>query len=302
MTLLFAIITAVVVFLLGITVILLIIGPTILLRPRRRTMEFYRKRGLPTRPSDVGLKYEEINVIVNDGLKLNSWLIKAPTPTKGTVLYLHGVADCKIDGIRLAALLHSHHYNVFLYDSRRHGESDGVFCTYGYYEKHDVSKIIDYLETRTDFTLGKIGIFGTSMGAAVAIQAAATDRRIIAVAAENCFADLRSIFDDYQKRMIKLPFHYLRNLVIKRSELMAKFKAKEVSPLDAVAQIHIPLLFIYGKKDHLINYKYSLMLYENTDEPKEILPIENAAHNDTWEVGGELYAQKIINFFDKALG
>jgi hypothetical protein len=301
MSLLLAIITAVVVFLASVTVVLTIVGPTLLLRPRRRTAEFYRRLGKPLTPSDIGLTYEEINVIVDSGLKLNSWLIKSPTPTKGTVLYLHGVADCKIDGIRFAKLLHDNHYNVFLYDARRHGESEGRYCTYGYYEKHDVTRIIDYLETRTDFTLGKVGIFGTSMGAAVAIQAAALDKRIVAVVAENSFATLRSIFDDYQKRMIKLPFHYLRNLVIKRSEWLAKFKANDVSPLDLVRHIHIPLLFIYGKEDHLINYKYSVMLYERTDEPKELFPIENAKHNDTWDVAGDVYPQKIISFFNKAL-
>jgi pimeloyl-ACP methyl ester carboxylesterase len=301
MSLLLAIITALVVFLGGVTVVLTIVGPTLLLRPRRRTAEFYRALGKPLTPADVGLKYEQINVSVDGGLKLHSWLIKSPTPSKGTVIYLHGVGDCKIDGIRFAKLLHDNHYNVFLYDARRHGESEGQYCTYGYFEKHDVRRIIDYLETRTDFTLGKVGIFGTSMGAAVAIQAAALDKRIVAVVAENSFATLRTIFDDYQKRMIKLPFHYLRNLVIKRSEWLAKFKANDVSPLDSVRNVHIPLLFIYGKNDHLIDYKYSLMLYENTDEPKELFPIENAKHNDTWDVAGDVYAQKIISFFEKAL-
>ena len=43
------------------------------------------------------------------------------------------------------------------------------------------------------------------------------------------------------------------------------------------------------------------MLYERTDEPKELFPIENAKHNDTWDIAGEEYAQKIISFFEKAL-
>src|SRR6202008_4281185 len=116
------------------------------------------------------------------------------------------------------------------YDARLHGESDGAYCTYGYYEKHDVLRIIDYLLSRTDIHPGNIGLFGTSMGAAVAIQAAALDKRISAIIAENSFATLRTIFDDYQRRIIKLPFHYLRNMVIVRSEFKATFKASDVSP------------------------------------------------------------------------
>jgi|ERR1041385_3394934 pimeloyl-ACP methyl ester carboxylesterase len=301
MTILITLATALFVFLLSATIILILVGPAILLQPKRRTAEFYRALGYPLTPSDVNLAYEEINVIADQGIKLSSWLIKALPPAKGTIVYLHGVADCKIDGIRLAKLLHDRHYNIFLYDARRHGESDGKFCTYGYYEKHDLIKIIDYLLSRTDIHPGNIGLFGTSMGAAVAIQAAASDQRIAAVVAENSFATLRTIFDDYQRRMIKLPFHYLRNIVIKRSELMANFKANDVSPLDAVAKIRIPILFIYGKQDHLINYKYSVNLFENANEPKEVFPIEEASHNDTWKIAGESYEKRLFDFFGKNL-
>jgi len=288
-------------FLASATIVLLVIGPTILLKPRRRTPEFYRALHLPTAPSELNLPSEEIDVPVEDGISLKSWLIKAGAPVKGTVIYLHGVADCKIDGLRLAKLLHDNRFNVFLYDARRHGESGGTYCTYGYYEKADVARIIDYLSARKDLTVGKIGAFGTSMGAAVAIQAAALDPRIAAVVAENSFATLRSIFDDYQKRMIRLPFHYLRNLVIVRSERIAAFRASDVSPIQSVQHLDIPILFIYGKNDSLIRHNYSIMLYDNTPAKKELFPIEHASHSDTWEVGGKAYEAKVLEFFESNL-
>lgn len=291
---------ALVAFLVSVTIILLLVGPTLLLHPRRRRAEYYRALGLPLTPSDLSLPYEELNIIVERDVKLNSWLIKSEAP-RGTIIYLHGVGDCKIDGLRFAGLMHKHRYNVFLYDARRHGVSDGAFCTYGYYEKDDVRRIIDYLISRKDIAAGKIGLFGTSMGAAVALQAASTDQRIAAVISENSFATLRTIFDDYQKRMIKLPFHYLRNLVIKRSELKANFKARDVSPLRAVTSIHVPVLFIYGKQDHLINYRYSVRLYEYANHPKDVFPIESARHNDAWGVAGEKYEHKILDFFERNL-
>ena len=301
MTLLLAAILLVFLFIASVTAILFFVGPTILLQPRRRTPDFYRALGQPITPSDIRLAYEEINVPVEVGLKLNCWLIKSPPPANGTIIYLHGVADCKIDGIRFAQFMRENRFNVFLFDARRHGESDGKFCTYGYYEKDDVRMIIDYISSRQDLGAEKVGLFGTSMGAAVALQAAALDNRISAVVAENSFATLRSIFDDYQKRMIKLPFHYLRNIVIKRSETMASFRASEVSPLEAVKRIRIPLLIVYGSNDRLIKPEYSEMLYEAASGPKEIFPIHAAAHNDTWRVAGEGYERKVIEFFEKHL-
>ncbi len=301
MTLLVALIIAAFWFLLTVTLILLLIGPTLLLRPRRRTAEYYRSLGHPTTPAELSLPCEDFSVEAEHGIRLQGWLIRGVAPARGTILYLHGVGDCKIDGLRMARLLRDARFNVVLYDARRHGDSGGSFCTYGYFEKYDVTRVIDALAARNDLTVGNIGIFGTSMGAAVAIQAASVDRRIASVIAENSFATLRSIFDDYQKRMIKLPLHFLRNLVIVRSEFLAGFKASDVSPLEAVKSATIPILFAYADEDHLINHTYSLQLYQTATGPKEIYAITGARHNNTWEVGGESYRRKIVSFFEKTL-
>jgi fermentation-respiration switch protein FrsA (DUF1100 family) len=297
MVLFIALTIALFTFLTSATIILFVVGPTLLLQPKRRSAEFYLKLGLPTLPSDVNLNCEDITINVDGNIKLDGWLIKAAAPVKGTIIYLHGVADCKIDGIRFAKLMHDNHYNVFLYDSRRHGKSEGTYCTYGFYEKYDVSCVIDYLAARKDIELGKIGLFGTSMGAAIAIQAASIDKRITAIASENSFATLRTIFDDYQKRMIKLPFHYLRNLVIVHAELRAKFKAREVSPLEAIQTTHIPILIVCGTDDHLIKHQYSFMLFEKANQPKKIFPILGAAHNNMWDIAGKEYGLKLLEFF-----
>ena len=288
-------------FLATVTLILLLIGPTLLLRPKRRRADYYRSMGAPAHPDDLGLPSESLLIGTDDGLTLNAWLIPGVEPVRGTILYLHGVGDCRIDGLRAAKLFHDHHYTSVLFDSRRHGESGGRFCTYGYYEKIDVMRVIDQVLKRSPGPRPQVGLFGTSMGAAVALQAAAIDPRIAAVAAENSFATLRSIFDDYQKRMIKLPFHYLRNLVIVRSEFLADFKASDVSPLDAVGRIRIPLLIAYSEHDVRIRPGYSRQIYAAARGPKTLLPIANAQHNNTWDSGGESYHTAILDFFSRAL-
>lgn len=298
MSILLAIILFAILFLVFVSLLLMVIGPVMLLQPHRRTIEYYRKCTSLLHPSDCGLPCEELTLKTTEGIALSCWLIKGPPDARGTIIYLHGVSECKIVGLPLAKLFHNNGYNVFLYDSRRHGDSGGNFCTYGFYEKHDASTVINYLERRTGLHLGKIGLFGGSMGAAVAIQVAAIDKRVAAVVAESGFATLRSIFDDYQKRMIKLPWHYLRNLVIKRSEHLAHFKANAVSPLDAVKDVHVPIFILHGTADDLIKYQYSEMVYRNTGEPKEIWLIEGAKHNDMAVVGGQEYEDRILKFFD----
>lgn len=288
-------------FMAFVSAILLAVGPVMLLQPRKRTVEYYRRQTTVLHPRDAGLNAEEITILSADGIPLSCWLISAGKNARGTVLILHGVSESKIVGLPLAQALHNRGYNVFLYDSRRHGDSGGLYCTYGFYEKYDASAMINYLSGREDLHLGKIGMFGNSMGAAVAIQVAAIDPRVRAVVAESGFATLRSVFDDYQKRMIKLPFHYLRNIVIRRSEKLAGFKASAVSPLESIRSIAIPLLIAHGTADDRINSRYSERLFENANQPKELWLIPNARHDNMAEVGGDEYLNKLCAFFEKNL-
>jgi len=301
MSILLALILFVVLFIVFVSLIILVIGPVMLLQPYRRTVEYYKRHTPIVSPADLGLVHEDITIKTDEGIALSCWLIRASQPARGTIVYLHGVSECKIVGLPLAKRFHDRGYNVFLYDSRRHGDSGGKYCTYGFYEKHDVTTIISALETFLGPTLGKVGLFGSSMGAAVALQVASIDPRIAAVIAESGFATLRSIFDDYQKRMIKLPWHYLRNIVIKRSEHLAHFKANAVSPADAVKSIHVPLFILHGTADNLIKYTYSQAVYKNANEPREFWLIQGARHDNMAEVGGEEYGRRILEFFERHL-
>ncbi len=301
MSILLIVILFVVVFMLFVSAVLFVIGPILLLQPNRRTIDYYRRITPILHPSDLQLPYEELTLKTAEGISLYCWLIKAPGPARGTVIYLHGVSECVIVGLPLAKQLHDRGYNVFLYDSRRHGNSGGSFCTYGFYETYDTTTVINYLMSRPDIVVGKVGLFGASMGAAVAIQVASIDHRIAAVVAESGFATLRTVFDDYQKRIVKLPWHYLRNLVIRRSEHLAHFKANAVSPLHAVKKVHVPILIIHGTADDRIKCSYSEQVHQSANEPKELLLLPGAKHNDMAEIGGEKYMGRIVAFFEKHL-
>jgi fermentation-respiration switch protein FrsA (DUF1100 family) len=82
---------------------------------------------------------------------------------------------------------------------------------------------------------------------------------------------------------------------------MAKFKASDVSPFEAVKSITVPILIIYGTMDHLIKYQYSIMLYEEARAPKELFPVENASHSNIWQIAGERYESTLLKFFERNL-
>ena len=302
MSILLALLLVALLFLIAAAAIVFVFGPLLILQPHLRTRQWYSTFTQLLEPRDAGLPQEDLVLLTREGLRLQCWLVPRNGPTQGTIIFLHGVGDCRIAGVPYAKLFHEKGFNVFLYDSRRHGTSEGYYCTYGFYEKHDLSIIIDYVESRSDLHIGRIGVFGTSMGAAVALQAAAIDHRIAAIVAEASFTDLRTVVVDYQTRIMKLPWHFLRNLAMSRSQKLAGFKARYVSPIQAVRHVHKPTLFIHGTDDTRIRSEYSKVLYENANQPKDLLLVHRGDHTDLLNVGGSEYEERIVAFFRKYLG
>ncbi|RPH36313.1 phospholipase, partial [bacterium] len=74
-----------------------------------------------------------------------------------------------------------------------------------------------------------------------------------------------------------------------------------VSPLHAVKKVHVPIFIIHGTADDRIKSSYSEMVYKNANEPKELLFLPGAKHNDMAQIGGEGYAERILDFFEKHL-
>lgn len=290
-----------VLFFIQATFVLLVAGPLILLKPIRRKKDWYARFTNLLEPKDAGLPQENIIVETFDGLKLSCWLVRQKKKARGTIIYLHGVGDCKIAGVPFARSLYDKGFNIFLYDSRQHGESEGYYCTYGFYEKRDVSAVISYLHSRKGIKIGKIGVFGTSMGGAVAIQTAAVDPRIACIISEGSYTALRVVFVDYQKRIIKLPWHFLRNIALVQSQKMANFKARLVAPFEDIKRVHVPILIVHGKNDSFIKSDYSKLLYNAANELKRLLLIDGAEHNNVWEVGGATYEKFITSFFEEHL-
>ncbi len=286
-----------VLFLLHAGVIVLLIGPLLILQPTRKQPAWYAAFTSLLEPKDAGLPQESFVLRTPDGTDLEAWYVPQKQDPKGTIIYLHGVGDCMIGGIPLARFFFDNGYSVLLYDQRQHGQSGGVFCTYGYYEKYDVQTAIDWLQKeRRGPGHDRIAVFGTSMGAAIAIQAAAIEPRVRAVIAEASFTNLKDIITDYQRRIIKMPWHFLRNAALSRTQAIANFRGRHVSPLEDIRRLSIPVLFLHGTDDSLVNVEYSKQLFEAANEPKRLVLIDGADHNDVWSTGGKKYLDAMASF------
>ena len=63
-----------------------------------------------------------------DGVSLKGWRCRTPLARRGTLVYLHGVADNRTSGTGAVERFGRRGFDVVAYDSRAHGESEGDVC------------------------------------------------------------------------------------------------------------------------------------------------------------------------------
>jgi uncharacterized protein len=214
-----------------------------------------------------------------DGVMLQGWRMLPHGPRRGTVVYLHGIVDNRGAGIPVGERLAARGFHVVAYDARAHGESDGPACTYGYYEKRDLQRVIDVLPR------GPVVLFGNSLGAAVALQTAAEDSRVTAVVALESFSDLRTIAMDRGGAF--LPRTFVQR-AFARLEAEGHLEIDAVSPVRAAAHITAPVLVIHGADDWKTRPEHSRRIYDALAGPKQFVLVEHASHNQslteaTWQ-------------------
>ena len=117
------------------------------------------------------LYYEDVRLRTSDGLTLHAWFIPGDltmTP-KATWVWFHGNGGN--NGYRIDELALAHHRtnaNLFIFDYRGYGESDGSPSEEGTYL--DSRAAMDYLLSRSDVDQDHIIYLGHSLGAAVAVE------------------------------------------------------------------------------------------------------------------------------------
>ncbi|MBL7775724.1 MAG: alpha/beta fold hydrolase [Saprospiraceae bacterium] len=247
-------------------------------------------------PADDDLPFEKIEVRTPDGLSLRGyWVHKSADSNKTTIILLHGIGACKERWLPTAAWLWQNGYETVLLDGRAHGESDGEFCTYGFYEKYDVAAIADFVSKQKKG--GKIGVWGNSLGGAIALQALAVDPRLEFGIVQSTFADFRTIVQDYQRRRLKFSWQWFTDDGIARAEQLAHFSADSIRPAAAARQIRQPILLAHGTADDRIKIEYGRQIFANlASADKTFLPVPGAGHSNLMAKGGSDYREAVLLF------
>lgn len=238
-------------------------------------------RGLPGTVQELDLRPRTFK----DDQSLHAWWWPSPRANAPAVLYLHGVRWNLTGQLFRIEQLHAMGYSVLAVDYRGFGQSRGDLPSES--TVYEDARIAWERFSQLQPDASKRLIYGHSLGGAVAVELAAELSReaekdgqavpaqgLIIESTFTSLGDVAAVVAD-----TSLPIRWL---------LSQKFDS-----LDKIDAIDLPLLVVHGLDDRYVPARFSEQLFEAARQPKALLLVPGASHNNSMSLGGQRYRQAI---------
>lgn len=252
--------------------------------------------GLYSKERYDALQKKEVVITSFDGLKLCGDAVERYPGNKHWMIIVHGYTGSRAFSTQFMDMFIEEGYNVLLIDQRRHGRSEGRYTTYGYYEKYDVQAWVHWIikEYGSDVS---IGLHGQSLGGGTVLEyLAIADPQVKLVIADCPYSDLTDLLRHQLTTLNKIPSVPFLAWVASRIRRKAGFRVEQVSPIRAVRESHLPVLFIHGAEDNYVPTRMSVEMYEQKPGPKKLLVVDGAIHANAYHVDPARYRTEVRSF------
>lgn len=258
--------------------------------------------GLYSRERYEALVKKEVVISSIDGLKLSGAAIESFPDSKRWMIIVHGYTGSRAFSTQFIDLFTDEGFNVLLIDQRRHGQSEGRYTTYGFYEKFDIQTWVDWLVQQHGEDV-EIGLHGQSLGGGTVLEYLSISAPQVKFVIADCpYSDLTELMKHQLTTLNKVPsvpfFRWVNNRIRKK----AGFSFEQVSPIRAVRESRLPVMFIHGTHDTYVPTRMSLQMYEEKPEPKKLVLIEGATHANAYHVGMDQYRREVRSFLHDYMG
>ncbi len=253
-------------------------------------------------PEALGLPARVVEFRATDGLRLSGWLMAAE-PERPWVIMCHGLGANRADLLDIAAGLFRAGYNLFLFDFRGHGASGGRTTSFGWTEQRDLEGALAFLGSQPEIPPRPYGVYGISMGGAVALMVAARDERLGAVVVDSAYPNLAETMDHHVRLMYPwLPRQPFGWFVHATYRLRYGVWPEEVSPERAIGGLSPrPVLVFHGAEDPRMPVTGAQRLAEASGEPKELVVLSGAGHLGAFGMDPRGYIERMAQVFRLAL-
>jgi fermentation-respiration switch protein FrsA (DUF1100 family) len=229
--------------------------------------------------------YEDLRAI--DGLTEHTFMTEDNVALHGiyspaesarvTILFSHGNAGNLSHRIHWLRNMTPLRANIFMYDYRGYGKSEGTPAESGVYA--DVRAAYDYVRELTSEQQLPIVAWGRSLGGAVAVDLA-VNREVDGLIVESTFTSAREI--------ASAAYPFLPGI---GHLISSSFDSGE-----KISAVSCPTLHIHGDEDSIVPLSLGEKLFRMAPGSKDLYIIEGAGHNDTYIVGGSAYTGRIDTF------
>lgn len=235
------------------------IASYIMLRWFEHNQVYHPSRTLDATGRELGRPFENVFFETRDGLKLNGWFFAANTnspDSSPTILVCHGNAGNISHRLELCRTLLDEGLNVFLFDYRGYGLSQGSPSEKGTYE--DARAAFEWLKRKG---LARIIPYGESLGGGVASELCLHEPAYGLI--------LQSTFTSIPDIGVELfPWLPVRLLARIRYETIARL------PL-----IKVPVLVMHSRDDGLIRFRHGERNFAAANQPKLFCELKGG-HNE----------------------
>jgi abhydrolase domain-containing protein 17 len=212
-----------------------------------------------------------IKLTTSNGEKISARFYPNPNATH-IILFSHGNAEDLNTSDLMVKEFQKNGFAILVYDYRGYGSSEGNPTEENVYQ--DIDAAYEYLTNELKISPEKIIAHGRSLGGAVAIDLASR-KKVGGLIVESSFVSAFRVLTGFSVT----PFDKFRNL--------AKIK-----------NISCPVLFFHGRNDRIIPFWHGEKLFAEANEPKFSYWIDEAGHNNIYQIGGKSYLQRIRDFAD----
>ena len=248
------------------------------------------------------ISFQRIFIGAKDGITLSGkyYHFKDGAPL---ILFFHGYHGTTLrDGNGILLYAQKAGYNALLVDQRAHGKSGGRAITFGIKERYDCIDWIRYANRRFGEET-PILLAGISMGASTVLMAAdlGLPANVKGIIADCPYSEPKEILKAVI-RQLNYPEKVTYGAVRLGGKIFGGFDVEEHSPIEAMKNCSIPVLFIHGDEDYFVPCKMSEECYEacGSADKKRVL-FKGAAHGMSYCVDQALYEKEIEEFFSRIL-
>ncbi len=192
-----------------------------------------------------------------------------------------------------ARLFWQNGYSVLLIDMQAHGESPGEHITLGYLESRDALAAVQF--AREHKPNEPIGVVGFSLGGAAALLGSQS-LEVDAIVVECVFATIEEAVANRVRMRLGPLTPIASPLLLGQLRPRLGISPSSLRPIDHVADLAAPIMVLAGSDDQRTTIDESCRLYENACEPKRLVIVEGANHQDLYKHSPKLYEEQVLAF------